>query len=294
MHDCRAELATRTWIAAGEATGDDVLGIHVAERAPVGIYGALEYSIRSCATVGHALRQLARYYRIVSHLSSVAIDVEADVFHLRHVTTFPTPPAVADSIFATVVRGGRELTHTAFLAREVRLTRQAPAQRGEHERFFCAPVTFAAARDELVFDAELLDVPLLTADAELNATLGQRTEAQLDALPSADRFLRTVRLALIRALQSGAETTVTSLARALNLSERTLQRRLRENETSHSEVLDHVRHELALSYLSDDVSSIEAAYLLGFSEAAAFHRAFKRWTGTTPRDFRQRQNSRTP
>jgi AraC-like DNA-binding protein len=278
------ELAVRTWLAASTVTNDDVFGLHVAEQAPVGMYGALELAIRSSPTVGQALGQLARYYSIVSNLSSVGIETDADVVRITHNAT--SASAVVDNLFVTIVRVGRELTKTPFLPRAVNLLRLAPRVRGDHERFFCAPVHFSSDENALVFDAATLDLPLVTADPELHAALLQRTETILNALPSSDRFLRTVRVALIKSLQSGTGTSLEVLARMLDMSVRTLQRRLSENATTQSELVDSVRHELALSYIADDVSSIEVAYLLGFSEAAAFHRAFKRWTGTTLREFR--------
>ena len=278
------DLAVRTWLAASTVTNDDVFGLHVAERAPVGMYGALEYAIRVSPTAGQALAQLARYYSIVSNLSSVAVEKNDDVVRITHNAT--TASAVVDNLFVTIVRVGRELTGTPFLPREVKLLRLAPRERGEHENFFRAPVNFSSGENALIFDAATLDLPLVTADAALHLALLQRSEAILNALPSSDRFVRNVRVALIKSLQSGTGTSLEVLAGLLDLSVRTLQRRLSENATTHSDIVDSVRHELALSYLADDVSSIEVAYLLGFSEAAAFHRAFKRWTGTTLKEFR--------
>ena len=282
------DLAIRTWLAAGEATNDDVFGLHVAEQAPAGMYGALEYSIRVSPTVGQAMRQLARYYSIVSNLSAVSTETRGDVVEIRH-NAPSTPAAVVDNLFVTIVLVGRELTGTPFLPREVRLTRDPPKISGDHERVFRAPVHFSSTENVIVFDAAQLDLPLMTADAELHAALMQRTEAILAALPSSDRFLRTVRVALIKSLQSGRGTSLETLGSELEMSVRTLQRRLGENATTHSDLVDQVRHELALSYLADDISAIEIAYLLGFSEAAVLHRAFKRWTGTTLKEFRARQ-----
>jgi AraC-like DNA-binding protein len=233
------------------------------------------------------MRQLARYYSIVSNLSSLSAETSDDVVKIRHNAV--TPAAVVDNLFVTIVRTGRELTGTPFLPREVRLTRDPPKIPGDHERIFRAPVHFSSSANEIAFEMATLDLPLVTADADLHAALMQRTETILAALPTSDRFLRTVRVALIKSLQSGRGTSLEALGRALELSVRTLQRRLTENATTHSDLVDQVRHELALSYLADDTSSIEIAYLLGFSEAAAFHRAFKRWTGTTLKEFRARE-----
>lgn len=283
------ELAVRTWLAASTVTGDDLFGLHVAESAPIGMYGALEYAIRVSPTAGQALVQLARYYKIVSNLSSVAMEKTDDVVRITHNAT--TASAVVDNLFVTIVRVGRELTRTPFLPRMVHLLRPPPRQTDQHQKFFRAPVIFSAEENALVFDASTLDLPLVTADAALHAALLQRSEAILNALPSSDRFVRTVRVTVIKSLQSGKGTSLEHLAATLEMSARTLQRRLAENTTTLSELVDSVRHELALSYLADDISALEVAYLLGFSEAAAFQRAFKRWTGASLKELRARRRA---
>jgi AraC-like DNA-binding protein len=281
------ELAIRTWLAAGEATNDDVLGLHIATRAPPGMYGALEYAIRSNATVGDALLQFARYYRIVSSSSALVVDVTDTEARVTHAAA-RTPPAVVDNLFALIVRVGRELSGVAVVPRSVKLTRSAPRVAGDHDAFFRVPVEFSAPVNELVFDAATLALPFVTADAALHEELERRTEAMLGGLPAGAVFLRDARVAVMKSLREGTGATVAVLAAALDMSERTLQRRLGENATSRSDLVDSVRHELALRYLAADVGSTEAAYMLGFSEATAFHRAFKRWTGTTLKEYRAR------
>jgi AraC-like DNA-binding protein len=93
---------------------------------------------------------------------------------------------------------------------------------------------------------------------------------------------------LIAAELCGGDPSVESVARRMHMSPRTLHRRLQEAETSYRVVVDDLRQDLALRYLAEDRLAIaEAAYLLGFSEASAFHRSFKRWTGRTPADYRR-------
>ena len=284
------ELAVRAWTRATEVTGDDALGLHLALRAPPGMYGALEYAIRTNATAGAALEQFARYYRIVSSASELA--VETDDHALRVVHRAPsTPPAAVDNLFAIVVRVGRELTGTPFVPREVRLTRTPPLDTADFEAFYRAPVRWASGENAIVFDLATRDLPLVTADSELHAALERRTEEMLAALPG-DRFVQRARIAIVRLLRAGTGASLTTLAEALEVSERTLQRRLNEGKTSHSDLVDSVRHELALRCIADDLGTTEIAYLLGFSEATAFHRAFKRWTGTTLSEHRARLRKR--
>jgi AraC-like DNA-binding protein len=224
-------------------------------------------------------------------MSSLSIETTADVVRVVHEGA-GTPPAVVDNVFAAIVRVGRELTGTPLVPREVKLTRTAPRDPADHRRFFCPHVHFASREDALVFDAAALDLPLITADAELHLTLERRTEELLGTVPSRDRFVSRVRVAIVKSLQAGTGASLAALAEALDMSARTLQRRLGDSSTTRSDLVDDVRHELAVRYVRGDLGSTEIAYLLGFSDAAALHRAFKRWTGTTLKDHRAEEREK--
>jgi AraC-like DNA-binding protein len=108
--------------------------------------------------------------------------------------------------------------------------------------------------------------------------------------PREDSLIERFR-ALTKDELKGGDASLEVLAARLGMSARTLQRKLRALGTSHQELLDEMRKALAVRYLAEpDVAVCEVAYLLGFSESSAFHRAFKRWTGTTPSEFRKRIN----
>ena len=276
------ELALRVWVAAGEALRDDVLGLHVAEGAPAGVFGVIEYAIRSSETVAGAMRQLARHYAIISSSSSVVVEEDASSLRVSH-RARGTPPAVVDTLFAVIVRAGREIT-ADFRVREVTLTRAPPRDPSVHERFFRAPVRFEANENVIVFDPATAALRLVTADADIHAAFAARS-AEIAGEVTGERFLERVRRAAAEALGEGRALSLESLAPA-GMSARTLQRRLREHGTTLSALVDDVRHELARRYLEGGASSTEIAYLLGFSHAAAFHRAFKRWTKSTVKEYR--------
>ena len=110
----------------------------------------------------------------------------------------------------------------------------------------------------------------------------------LERMPAATAFVDRVRQLVAGGLvRNGAEAV--GVAEGLNMSRRTLQRRLRDEGTSVRDIVDSVRRDLAMRYLCErEIAVAEVAFLLGFSEASAFHRAFKRWTGTTPSIYRSR------
>lgn len=139
-----------------------------------------------------------------------------------------------------------------------------------------------------VLDAAVLRRPVPAADAELSRIVTAHADGLLERLGSpAASWSDRVRRALLQGLD-GERATLPAVARQLGLSERSLQRRLRDEGTGFAPLLDAVRHELALRWVGEGRLALgEVAYLLGFSEPSAFHRAFRRWTGTTPQAMRR-------
>ena len=126
-------------------------------------------------------------------------------------------------------------------------------------------------------------------DSVLRSVLESHAKEILARLPEADDSVREIRRSLMARISQG-DTEIESVARALATSSRSLQRRLAAAGTSFQEVLDATRRDVAGRYLEDRTLSVgEVAYLLGYSEPAAFHRAFKRWNGITPLEFRRQK-----
>jgi AraC-like DNA-binding protein len=171
--------------------------------------------------------------------------------------------------------------------REVRFQHAAPKDTSEHERIFRAPVQFERGDSELVFESALLRLPLVEADPTLCAMLDRHAEELLTKLPRRGGLIDDVR-ALLRQSLNGGDPGLEAISQQLGLSPRTLQRKLKDERTSHQDLLDEMRRDLSVRYLQEPEMAIcEVAYLLGFSEPSAFHRAFRRWMGTTPRAYRR-------
>jgi AraC-like DNA-binding protein len=193
-----------------------------------------------------------------------------------------------------IVARGRQISGRAWPLRAVGFAHPPPADDREHRRFFGCEVRFAEPEDSLAFDREFLDAPLPAADPALSSVLERYGDGLVARLPAGDPFLDDARRA-VAALLRGGDTSLEALAARLGQSRRTLQRRLQALGTSQQDLVDSVRRELALLWLADPRTSItEVAYLLGFSEPTAFHRAFKRWTGTTPAEHRRARPSVPP
>jgi AraC-like DNA-binding protein len=167
-------------------------------------------------------------------------------------------------------------------ARDSAPSRARPA----HEKWFRCPVALGGAQFEMTFDASVLGRSLPRNDPLLFAYLAQQDERLLASIPQTDSTATQVRREVTSALASG-EAQQSLVARRLAMTPRTMQRRLAVEGTSFAEIVEAVRRERAELLLSDmNLTASEVAFLLGFSEPAAFFRAFSRWTGETPQRWR--------
>lgn len=287
---CRRLAALLDELAA--ATGEPNLGLALALGAPRGLHGVGEFLVRSAPTIAQAVENLVRFNALFNpglRFSSSQAGALAFIEHTvpghaggmgRHGNEF---------VSALIVGVMRTLVDSPRFAR-VAFEHPAPADPGPLRELFGpeAALEFGAATNRLAFDRALLDAPVRSGDAALFAYLEEHALAALAARPRSDDLVDQLRHALREALKQG-EPKVERLAVRVQLSGRTLQRRLADLKTSFQEVLDGVRYDLSRAYLRDEALDLsQVAYLLGYSELRAFDRAFKRWAGIAPREWRQK------
>jgi AraC-like DNA-binding protein len=178
----------------------------------------------------------------------------------------------------------RNIVSPNFMPAAVSFAHPKPPSTAVHDEHFGMAVSFDQPRTEVVIPKALLDVPMPKADPAFARYFVGEADRRLARLggPSVSASVRRI------LMQSRPATTMHTVARELGMSRRTLHRRLREEGTTFDAVVATTRHALALEYVTGQaVPFAEVAYLLGFSGPSAFHRAFKRWTGLTPRDYRR-------
>jgi len=277
-------------------TGDEAFGLHAGERTDVKAYGLLGYVTINRRTFGEALRRVIRYQQIRTNAVEFSLETEGADAHLVYRYRADVAPHgrrhESEEMLSTMARVGRALTGVEWSPREVHFEHARPRDTSEHERIFRADVLFARPLTKLVFDASVLTLPLVGADTTLGSLLERHAEESLASAPRRGLFAGRVRRMIEEGLPA-CEARMESVCRRLGVSPRTLQRKLREEGTSFQESLEDVQRALAESYLlRPEVAICEVSHSLGFSQPSAFHRAFRRWTGLTPREFRREQKRR--
>ncbi|MFT3768249.1 MAG: AraC family transcriptional regulator [Minicystis sp.] len=279
-------LVAEMWDRLTATHPDPAFGLSFAEQIAIRDLGITGYFASTAETLGEAFDRVLRFHRLLKDPSEISITTTPTGIHVVEGPPpgeSPFPRHLAEAILATYVVLGRRWTAAPLPVLSVRFCHPEPADLREHERIFGCRPAFDAPVNELVFPRAIADVPLTAADAALGRYLEPVAEARLAALSSADRLLADVSRVVLAALPDGYPS-IERVARKLGLSARSLQRRLEERSTRYQDVVDNVRHQAALRLLDDaSLSVAEVAFLLGFSDASGFQRAFRRWTGRAPR-----------
>lgn len=281
----------RVWAEAVRLTGDQDFGLHLAEwaaRSSEHLFDVLTFAVRSCPTLGEHYRLAGRYIRLIHEGTYLSLEEEGDVARLVHGHSPEQigPRHPVEGMLALALLLGRGEVGAEFVPESVCFAHARPDRVSEQERVFGAPVHYGCPRNELVLARALLERPQRRAELRLLAILDRQLGNLLSGLPESRRFRDVVKRCMMDELPE-REPVVAVIAKKLHMSARSLQRRLQGEGTSFAEVLSDLRRDLALRYLQDQrISIAEVAFLLGFLDATAFHRAFKRWTGTTPAKYR--------
>lgn len=275
---------------AAELSADDDFGLHLGESVNPSAFDVVGYCALNSPTLGAAFARVARYHSIWTDGALFTLESANDTSAIVYSyvdTTIREHRQDAEMTLATVATLCRNVATPDFAPVSVEFQHHAPPDISEHVRVFRCEVQFAAPANKLSFPSSYLSLPIAKADASLCAVLDRHAEELLEKFPPRDSLIDQVR-SIITGEFRGGDPSLEHVADQLSLTPRTLQRKLQELGTSHNEILDQMRRQLAMRYLREDRMAIcEVAYLLGFSESSSFHRAFKRWTGVTPKEFRK-------
>ena len=277
------------WRLAIEATGDPCFGLTAARQFQPAALQGLGFAWLASDTLRDALARLARYSRLINAVIDIRLeDVDNRVeLIVRGPDAWPVSvPAAVDLGMAAFLQMCRITAGAAVNPVRVALQRPMPACAARFDEFFAAPIEYGAPDNRLCFDRQLIDSPLASAHPEL-ARINDQTVVEYLARFDRANITMQVRARIVEQLPDGAPHQ-DAIADALHVSSRSLQRKLKDEATSFRRLLEDTRRELAMQYIRESYRSIgEITYLLGFSEPGNFTRAFRRWTGRSPVEFRE-------
>lgn len=276
--------------AAASALKDDHFGLTLSRAVPKGTYALVEFIGRSAATLREAMEALARFGRIINAGVDRVFVQRTGYGVLEHRVPAETEGLgriLNEYTMAFVARAGVESIGAPLKLQRLYFAHPPPADAAPLAAYFGVAPSFGTGVSGMEISDEALNQPMASADPALKKYLEQQGRAVLETRPASTDLVGVIRQELVRRLGK-TEAKVETIAEALSLSPRTLQRRLEGEGTSFQGVLDGVREQLAMSYLVNDSLTVsEIAYLLGYSELRAFDRAFRRWTSKTPVGWRQ-------
>ena len=283
------------WKLATLTIKDPCFGLTVASFwHPTTMY-ALGYSWLASDNLAEAFDCTVRYTRIVNTAAQGVIKVESTrdnykvVIEAGHLAG-PALGASVDAVMAMLLIMCRSAYGPNFRLRRVSFIHGKPDESEGFEKLFQAPVEFSQDENSIWMDPAIVKEPLATANPELVRINNHIVTDYLAQLDRADIGMQ-VRSKLIEHLPGG-HANEAEIASSINVSQRSLQRKLKEQGMSFTQLVENTRRELGLQYVRDPQHSFnEIAFLLGFTEPANFSRAFKRWYGKTPTQYRQEAQS---
>jgi AraC-like DNA-binding protein len=257
-------------------------------------FGVVGFAALACGTLAEALLRLERYHRSVYDANVAQVHPVPEGLCIEWGVERGRPGALVDeTAIAALVQLARAFTGKPVCALAVDFVNPRPAHVRHYEDFFGGPVRFGRPSTRVVLSLRDLALPLRGADAALLALLDAQAEHMLQEVAAVSEPVGVWRQALVGLIRSG-RTSLADLAHSLQMSPRSLQRRLGEQGHSFQTLLGQTRQQLAEAYLRDaNVELAEVALLLGYSEQSAFTRAFRQWTGQAPLQWRRRQQRPT-
>lgn len=273
--------------AAKALTGDAALALHFGEAVDMTALSIVALIAQGCETPDDALAALNRFARLAVEVDAGGADRFEAAWRdgrLFIVDRRPDPdefPELTESTFARMMCSARRQGFD--LVREVHVTHRAPPYASEYERIFQVPIVFESGWNALELDEAAMPARIAMQPPYVQALLNERAESLLRELDGSKTMRGRVETLLVPILPGGG-ATIRAVAAALGIGRQTLYRRLKLEGVTFEQVLDDLRHQLALRYLrGGEVSIEEAAYRVGFADRAAFSRAYKRWTGLSPK-----------
>lgn len=275
------------WKKAEAHIAEPGFGLRAADHLHPSHLGALGYAWLASTSLRTALNRVSRYVHFVADDIEVNLDETGDLFTVTVAEAGNSERSAwgSDSSLAILVALCRMNYGDRLTPVTVEFRHAAPDATGGYFGFFRCPVQFGRAADRITLSKSIVDEKLPSANPQL-AQLSDQVMIQTLGRLSKERIVPRVKSVIIDLLPSG-NVSDEQVAAELNMSTRALQRKLNRKETTFKQLLTEIRQELADKYIrNNQLSLTEISFMLGFSEVSSFSRAFKRWTGESPSEYR--------
>lgn len=278
------------WQEAVKQTGDELLGLHIGSNTTTSIVGLVGHLMQSSGTLAQAFENLSQYTVIITDMFSYKTVIDSNTFclylepsaywqeHFPQTARQATDQAVAGAINVCKLLTGRNL-----VANRVEMTISEPSNSGEYKRVLNTDILFNQSHNRVVFDSSVANLPILGYNEDLLTLFIKLSEEALLNADNQPTFTNSLKKTITGQFYNRIPQ-LEEVAAYMNITARTLQRRLQQEGTSFQKISDEFKQELAIRLLSLNKYTVnETAYMLGYTEPAVFRRAFKRWTGKTPK-----------
>ena len=288
------DQVARLFKGVQEALDDEFMGF-TENSCKVGLFATMSELVSRCATLGELFNKAVDFYNLISSDIPMTINVENGLAIFEFTMANPKhDPEHFMAEFWLVIwhRFPSWYIGEPIRLKETHFAFSVPEHKSELQIMFPSRLSFDRLSNRLIFDAHYLDKVLIRSDQELNQYL-ENAPADVMTIPGSETILEAQIERIIRQRASNQLTfpTIHELADELGMSSQTLHRRLKDSATSYQKIKDNLRRNLAIAKLVHEKLSVEqVSEAVGFRESRSLTRAFKHWTGLTPREY-CKQNS---
>ena len=284
-------VMTKLWRSSVLMTGDDAFALRVAESVSPTTFFALGYAAMASKSFVEAVNRVIRNARLVSDIANLKLDMSSDGIRLYFSVREDSPDIAYESVdafMASMIHISRQYMHATLPLLAVELMRPEPRNSERYHDFFGLQVSFDSNANTILVDPSAIHALVPTYNSDLLEANEKVMAEYLDqtGLTSTTDHVRTQIAKLLP-----EEPVLERVAESMHMSDRKLQRHLKSESTTYQKVLDAYRHEKAEQWLNGGQKNIkQVSDLLGFANQSAFTRAFKRWTGMTPKQSMRVKN----
>jgi AraC-like DNA-binding protein len=285
------EIPGEQYIALWEAAGrsNPNIGLELGMQTEASDFGALGHALHCAPSIEMALKTVQKFIVVFAQESSIDYEYDARTVRVAYQINGPTiVRRRQDSEFslAAMLRQFNLITRSTITPVRVDFEHDRPADTSAHKRIFQCPVYFNQPLNQLHFSREVMRMPAAQGNERLYLALEPYLERERQERSVSDELLSRITRMIAAGMSSGVPS-LAGVSDQLGFSQRTLQRRLKDQGIEFSSLVEDVRRELALAYVKDAVYSItEVSLLVGYAESGSFTRAFRRWTGQSPQQYR--------